>query len=227
MDKLIIVGVVVIVILLVLYNLDEVISNIYNFFLERRANKKNIDYVLYIGNDIKESLLDKIIDLDKTFFRKKYLWSSEYQKQIFNRNKDSFVALAYNDELIGYINYLVISKDKFENTKNEESIVDDYELEDILCFRKNEDNYITINSIVIDKKYHDGFVIKKITNAFIKHLRTLNRKGYKIKGINSTAVSNDGRKFLTNLGFTKYKTLADKTDLFLLEDKDLNNFLNN
>ena len=64
-------------------------------------------------NIIKEidKYIDDIIKLDNQFFDEEYLWSDDYQRKVYERNKDSFIAVTDNNKLIGYLNFLNITDD--------------------------------------------------------------------------------------------------------------------
>ncbi len=163
-----------------------------------------------------DKYIDEIIYLDNQFFEQEYMWTDEYQRKVYERNKDSFIAVTYDDELIGYLNYLNITDDKYNRIKKSNRIIDEYELEDIIPFTKN--NNITINSVVIDKNYQNSDVIKYITNGFLKKLKELENRGYHIKSLDGTAISKDGQKFFKNLGLEEYKELEDGNHLYIKED---------
>lgn len=170
-------------------------------------------------------LLD-IKKLDKRFFDDKYLWDEEYQLQLFDKNKNSMIVVTYKNKLVGYLNYLVIKKDKYDEMLNSDVTIDDFNLDEITTFNKNKKNYLTINSVVIDKRFQDGYIVKCMTRKLKKILKQQNYNNYKIAGINSIAISGDGEKFLKRLGFEKHKLLSDNNILYLLEGKKLKKYLN-
>lgn len=175
---------------------------------------------------ITPDIIKQINDLDKLFFKKEYLWDYEYQLNIYNKNKNSFVMVTdNNNNLIGYINYLCITKDTYFKMKMSNTTVDDFSLDEISKFKKNTDNYITINSVVIKTEYQDSYIIKLLTNNLLKKLRQLNRSGYPISGIDAIAISKDGRHFCENLGLIKYKKLDDNNTLYSIERKELRKLL--
>ena len=186
---------------------------------------KKSDYKIIYGDKIKDEMIKEIGLLDKKFFKEEHLWENEYQLQLFNKNKNSIIMLKYNNRLIGYLNYLVITKEKYEQMINSNVIVDEFTLDEVTKFYKSKKNYITINSIVIDKKHQDGYAVRLLTQKLKRILKKMNFNGYKIGGINSFAVSADGRKFLENLGFEKCKELEDNYYLYTLENNKLKDYL--
>ena len=190
---------------------DKYLSKEYKNKIEKEK------YRIVLGKDIDDLLLKNIISLDKEFYSNEYLWEYEYQKKLFEINQNSFICILYEDKLIGYINYLSITKEKHEDIINSNKIIDHYNEEDITKFKKNRNNYITINSVVITKKYQNSIAIKLLTKKLKKEIKNLIKNGYKIEAISGTAISNDGRKFLEHIGFIKYKELDDNNILYIKE----------
>ena len=161
--------------------------------------------------------INDILALDDEFYDSEYLWTNEYQEQVYNRNRDSFIAIKLNNKLIGYLNYLCIREDVYNKIKTSNTTIDDFSLDEIIEFKEGN-NYITINSVVIKKEYQESDVIKIITDGFLVKLKELSNKGITITGIDGIAVSNDGRKFFKNLGFTNFRDLDDGNTLFYMDD---------
>ena len=157
-----------------------------------------------------EEYIDDIITLDDDFYDQAYLWDNDYQRKVYDRNHDSFIAVSLDNKLVGYINYLSITKELYNQMKESNEIVDDFKLEDIIPF--SDEIYLTVNSIVILREHQDGEVIKIINNEFLKKINNLS-----IKGINTIAISPDGNKWAQNMGFTLYKKLDDGNTLYVKE----------
>ena len=164
-----------------------------------------MDYKLI--DNIADYIAD-IITLDDNFYEKQYLWDNDYQRKVYERNHDSFIAVSSDNKLVGYINYLSITKELYEKMLNSNEIVDDFDLKDIIPF--GDEIYLTINSIVILKEHQDGEVIRIINNEFLKKINSL-----PIKGINTIAISDDENKWCRNIGFKLYKQLDDGTTMYI------------
>ena len=156
-----------------------------------------------------EKYIDDIITLDDEFYDKKYLWSNEYQREVYERNHNSFIAVELDNKLVGYINYLSLTENKYNEMINSNTTIDDFELEDIIPFSDN--TYLTVNSIVITKKHQDSEVIKLLSNEFKDKI--MNNSS--VKGINGIAISPDGNKWFKNMGFNHIKKLDDNNDLYI------------
>lgn len=204
-----------------LYVIDR--KNIEDIYL-KNMNKKN-DYKTYQNEQIKDDMLKEIRILDEKFFGSEYLWDEDYQLQLFNKNKDSMIIVNYKNKLVGYLNYLVITEDKYNEMLNSNVIIDSFDIDEVTPFYKSKKNYITINSVVIDRKFQNGYVIKLLTRRLKKILKQKKADKYRIAGINAIAVSEDGKKILEYLGFEEYKTLDDGNHLYVLEGKNLKKYL--
>ena len=197
-----------------------------NFFSRLFNNtKNNFYYKVYKNENITNEMLKEVLNLDKKFFKEEYLWDTDYQIKIFNKNKNSFIIIKYKNKLIGYLNYLVITEEKYNEMLNSNVIVDEFELNEILPFNENNSNYLTINSVVIDKEFQNGIAVRLLTSELQNILSEMNLNNYKIVGINGFAVSNDGMHFLENLGFEKIRLLEDNNNLYVLSGEKLDKYL--
>lgn len=201
-------------------------EKIENLYLKKwRERSKYYKYKVYENEKIDDSLIKKIKNLDKLFFKEDYIWNEDYQLKLFNKNKKSMIMVTYDNNLIGYLNYLTITREKYNNMINSNVSVDNFTLDEITNFYKNKKNYITINSVVINKKFQDGYTVKILTKHLKKILKTLHNNKYYIEGINSIAISKHGQKFLEKLGFEKRKELDNNNYLYVLDGNNLNKYL--
>ena len=165
-----------------------------------------------------DNYIEEIIQLDNKFYKEEYTWSDEYQKAVYERNKDSFIAVTNDNKLVGYLNFLNISDNVYNQMLKSNVIIDEYDLKDIMPFTEN--NNILICSIVIDKEYQNTGVVKYLTDGLLARLKELEKNNYHIKTLSGTAVSEDGQKLLKILGLTDIKLLDDNNHLFI-NDKDV------
>lgn len=190
----------------------------------KNVRKKN-DYKIIENKNITEDLINQIKVLDKKFYKDEYIWDDIYQRKVFNKNKKSLIMVLYKNKVIGYLNYLVISKKLYDNMMTSNVITDTFDLDDIVELYKNKRNYVTINSIVIEKSHQNGYAIKMLTKRLKRRLKEYNNKNYKIGAMNAIAVSKDGQKVLENIGFEKNKVLDDDSILYVLHNERLKKYL--
>lgn len=137
----------------------------------KAAHNRNFnenDYKVYDGYQIEEKMINEIDLLDKQFFKEEHLWETNYQLQLFNKNKNSLIMVKYNNECVGYLNYLVITKEKYDQMINSNVIIDEFDFDEVTIFYKNKENYLTINSVVVDKEHQDSYVVKILTKNLKK-----------------------------------------------------------
>ncbi len=161
-----------------------------------------------------DDYIDQIVMLDNQFYDEEYMWDNEYQEAIYEKNKDSFIACICGNKLIGYLNYLTITDDVYNKIKTSDVIIDKFKLDDIIPFTNNVN--IFIDSVVVDLNYQDTEVIKYLTDGLLSKLKSIDSK-YNIKSLSGTAISEDGKKLLTNLGMENVKLLNDGNNLFIRE----------
>lgn len=210
----------------VLYLLDN--KTIEDLYLKNVNKRKNYHkYKVYKNDEITDEMFDELELFDKKTIQKDYQEKIDYKLHFFRKNRDNFIFVKYDNKLIGYLNYSLVTKSKYEEMLNRDKFDEIYDLDGITNFRKGVSNYLVINSVNIIKKFQDGYTIKLLTKNFKKILLKKNNEGYKIAGINATSFSKDGRKFFEYLGFSFYKEYDNNNHLYVLEDKELRKFLKN
>ena len=57
----------------------------------------------------------EISNLNKNNMSKEEIWDISFQKDIYNRNKDSYIIITREDKIIAYLNYLSITKNTYHH----------------------------------------------------------------------------------------------------------------
>jgi len=106
---------------------------------------------------------------------------------------EMYTIIKHEKKTIGYINFLPITKQCFEQVKLGRK--KDYEIlpADILNFKVG-DNYCLFMSLVIDKKYRFSKVLIYLFKTFKKKINNLNKKGIIIKSVVADCVTPEGEK---------------------------------
>ena len=188
---------------------------------------KRNKFKVFVNEKVTEEMITSIEKLNTKMFGEKHLWNVEHQLELFNKNNKSMIVVTYNDKVVGYLNYLNITKEKFDEMLNSSLTTYNFSIDDIVSFRKRSKHYITINSIVIDKKFQNGYAIRLITRRFKRELTKLYNANYKIDSVGAIAFSEDGKKLFEKLGFVKVRELKNEDVLYLLANDNLNKFLTN
>jgi hypothetical protein len=176
-------------------------------------------YKILDNNEITDSIFDEIYKLDKKNLKEKDLWDKSLQEEIFNKNKDSFVIITRNDKVIGYLNYLCISKNTYNNINSNKK--ETLKSKEVKQYSRYDYNYINIESIVITKKYQNKEVFNLMINSFINKVRILENEDYFIKGINATPNNKIFKKIIRSIGLKKKKKFKDNTLLYLYDEEEL------
>ena len=192
---------------------------IFGYFI--RSNRiKDMKVISNVFID-KETFKD-IYSLDKVNYDKQILWDSKYQEDLYNRNKDSFTFIKYKKEILGYVNYLVLDKEEFNEIVTLSKLKINYNKEDILNYKLNSDNYVIIDSIVIDPKYENKKLVKLFAIAIKKYFKTITKQGYKITDIIAVGVTDFEKDVLKASSFTEVKVLENKHILYIYNKKGSN-----
>ena len=116
---------------------------------------------------------------------------------------DNIIAVSKDDIIIGYINYLTMGDELFNEIINPDinAYLEDPGRRDDgitgkqLAHWKNSNN-LFILSIAVKKEYRDSGIIKILTNEFLNELREKDEAGYKINSITADTVSDHGEKIM-------------------------------
>lgn len=116
---------------------------------------------------------------------------------------DVYTAIKLDAKVIGYINFIAVTKKCYYRMKVGK--LKDYELksEDILPFKKGE-NYCLFMSVVIEKKFRDTEVVIRLSNAFFEKIYEMKKSGIMVDNILCDCVSKDGEKFIKENFSVKY-----------------------
>ena len=167
--------------------------------------------------DIKHDIdiIPVLMEIEKQVYIPAYCGEYESIRARFLKNKDTFV-LAYDDnQMIGYLCFLPISQELYYELINSDTFHDDDILpKDISDYYNGVNLYLL--SIAILPQYQNTDVIIQMTNTFSKYLEKKAHNGIIIGNIVASAVTDDGEKFLQNLGFQVLKRLDNQYTLYHL-----------
>lgn len=160
--------------------------------LDKQAYGEKGKDCIYIGKQ--ESYLDRF---GYKKIKGKYHLLSDYG------NVDSIIAIQYKDRIIGYINFLLLSDELYDEIINpnmtEYAIHPENRDDGItgkqVCQWSKEKNNIFILSIVIDKQFQNGEVIRLLTNSFVSYIKEKSKE-YPITSITCDTVSEHGTKIM-------------------------------
>ncbi|MBP5656126.1 YgjV family protein [Candidatus Saccharibacteria bacterium] len=193
-----------------------VISNIFVLFLGYsrilHIDKLHVIRCRYLSRHI----CSNIIALDRDIYSEEYLWSIDQQRDIFNVNPDSIMLIRDKKKTIGYLNYIVITEEKYNQIKRAYTYYGSLNTADVLQLRKRRKNYMLIESIVVEKSYESKKMMNFIQNRFRIYLRNKRKQGYNIHGILSVGVSDFEKDLLKASTFEHIKDYRNKEQLYEL-----------
>lgn len=198
----------------VLSDLTLVISNlsIVLYGYKKFLNRKNVH--TFMGKYISKNAISNLYKLDKQVYDNQFLWTKDKMFQLYKAEKNSYILIKENSNIIGYINILSVKKEIFKNILDFNKIYDEYEITDIVPFNKKGNYYININSIVLRSEYQNKDSIEKIIREVNKFINIRKKKGYNIIAGYSYAVNAFEKDVLEKMNFTKVKNITNECLLY-------------
>lgn len=181
------------------------------------------NYILKRSDEVSINFLKEILKLDSKVYPSDLQGDIKSLENRFLKNKESYQLLyTENNTLIGYICYFPITNDLSKDIYKSSKIHDDDITEkDIVNYSKTISSDVYVISVVIDPDYRDGNAVKTLTEGFEKDIKTRVNEGYLINNVLGTAISDDGRKFLSNMNFKKIKNIENGYTLMGCKAEDL------
>ena len=202
-----------------------VISNIFVLFLGYsrilHIDKLHIVRCRYLSRRI----CANIIALDRENYAEEYLWSIDEQRDIFNINPDSIMLIRDKKKTIGYINYIVITEEKYNRLKRAQVFNNKLFTADVMQLRKHRKNYMLIESINVEKSYESKKMMEFITRRFRIYLSNKHKQGYNVHGLLSVGVSDFEKDFLKHSTFEHIKNYRNNEELYELNQTGVARFI--
>ena len=193
-----------------------VLSNIFivlgYIIKSNRASK----FVIITDYNISPEIFSQMLKLDKKNYKEDILWEEKYQKELYNKNKDTYTIIKYKNRLIGYVNYIVIDELAFNKTLESNNYINRYNDNEIVNFNES-DNYILIESIVINPDYNSKKASKIFSKAIRKYFIKKSLDGYKITNVIGYGVNDFEKSVFINCRFSKVKELKDEHILYVFK----------
>jgi len=130
-------------------------------------------------------------------------------------NKNLYILLYNNQELIGYICLLPIKEELYNKILLENRLYDsDIPGSFLEEYIPGNSYKLYIISMAIHPKYHGQGLSKHLVKGFHEYLLTHKKNGVDFTSVLSTAVTNDGKLMLERMGFTAIKKIDGDFILF-------------
>ena len=158
---------------------------------------------LKIINKVDDEIIKKMIEIDAMVFKEEDRGTLEGCKKWVKCNPNIYTVLMYDDEVIGYINFMPITTDAYIKIYNGQ--LKDYELQpkDIINFFENGTFNCLFTSIVIKPEHQNTNAVRELWNGFLDNIK---QKKLKIDKVIIDCVSEDGEKFVKRNFKAKYIT---------------------
>ena len=193
-----------------------------------------MEYKILTGEQLSEDFLEKIMEVDRECYAGEYVGELVNMQARYRANKKSFVCVMDGDCVAGYINFFPVIDQLWDDIVETGMNIrdDDITPQEVQEFRQGESHNLYLLSVAIREKYRDKKdsetpVVKVLTDAFIEYLNQLKDAGYGINAIAGTAVSNGGKKFLSNCMFGVHRQLEDGNVVYVCDGEYLDKLLKN
>ena len=193
-----------------------------------------MEYKILTGEQLSEDFLEKIMEVDRECYAGEYVGELVNMQARYRANKKSFVCVMDGDCVAGYINFFPVIDQLWDDIVETGMNIrdDDITQQEVQEFRQGESHNLYLLSVAIREKYRDKKdsetpVVKVLTDAFIEYLNQLKDAGYGINAIAGTAVSNGGKKFLSNCMFGVHRQLEDGNVVYVCDGEYLDKLLKN
>ena len=127
-----------------------------------------------IVNQVNDTLIKEMIELDKLVFKGDDMGAFDKCKEWVKRNPDIYTVLMADNKVIGYINFMPITDTAYNKVKQGKR--KDYELgkDDIIAYSSNKPLKCLFTSIVIHPDHQKGLALTRLWKGFINKLKSLN-----------------------------------------------------
>ena len=130
---------------------------------------------------------------------------------------DIYTAIKFDKKIIGYINFVAITKACYDKTRA--GNLKDYELResDILPFKQGK-NYCLFMSALIEKNFQNKEAVILLSKAFFEKINNMKQRGIVFDDVICDCVSKDGEKFVKR-NFRAKPVCNSKTGTIIYEFK--------
>lgn len=143
-------------------------------------------------------------EIDKKNYKVNNQVDFETCKSWYDKNPRIYTAITHNSKVIGYINFMPITEECYNNFKTGKLLEQGITADDILIMEPNNSYYCLFSSVVVDKAYQNTEAFTYLISSFYKNmLRFTTENNIKITSIIADCVNNKIEQFVLNSGFKK------------------------
>ena len=165
-------------------------------------------FEVFTGEEIDEAFLEKLMDVDRAVYDPRYAGSFDNMLGRFRAEKRSFVGIKEkgSNDPAGHINFFPINDELWDDITESGTVVrdDDIRPDELVPFGSADDKgyKLFVLSIDILPEFRDvKDAVITMSEGFRQYLLKLNREGHRILALSAAAISDDGKKFLSDRFF--------------------------
>ena len=166
---------------------------------------------------ITDKILSDIEKLDQENYDFEYRWTLDKMKEIYNKEKDSYILIKDKKKLIGYINILNLNNEVYSNIITSDSMLADSDSNNIENYNKRSKLYLNMNSVVLKREYNNKKMLKRVEKNINLYVNRKVRSGYKVSAVFIYVVNELEEQIATDLGFKKVKNITNECFLYQKE----------
>ena len=174
---------------------------------------------------LSQKTLKKVQSLDEKSYGSENTWDKDYQLKAYKRNSDSFFAIKYKHDLVGYINYFNLEPAEYEHLKRVRKMPYQVKLDKIIEFKMRRKSYVYIESVNVRKEYEKDQMTELIRKKLASFVKSKWRQKVYIHGLLGYAMSDYEKELYQVIGFTKVRVFDDESILFELDENKIKRFL--
>lgn len=192
---------------LVMSNLSIVLYGTYKYITRHNVT-------MSIAKNLTDEEISSIKKLDDEFYDSKYRWDVYKLKELYLVEKDSYIIIRDKKNIVGYVYFLNITPDTYKKVIASDQIVDEFKSDDIRKYRKNENLYININSIVLKREYNNKKIVKRIETIINRYINKKIKNNYKIREMYIYTVNEFEEGIAKDLGYEQVKKITEECILY-------------
>lgn len=165
------------------------------------------------------AFLDTLLALDREELRvgEDHIGTSTQWAKIFDQGSDFWRVLVYDDEVVGYWQASVVSKDVFERIMRGE-LLDSEITYDMLCHPVLPGNYsLYFCVLLLSREHRSAKNLQRLLKSFLGVLEDFARSDVFFENVGTVAVSREGSQLCESLGMVKIRNLVGGTEREVFE----------
>ena len=159
-----------------------------------------------IKNLVTKNDVQSMLKIDKQVYKNENNVPEDIVMSWYTKNPKIYTAIFDKTKLIGYINFMPITKDCYERYLFDDFCENNIVNDDIVVFEPNKQYYTLFSSVAIHPKYQNTSAFTQLITNFYRNMKEYFIKN-KITIISTIAecVNENMEKFLINSQFKKIK----------------------